>query len=89
MPTETRIAVGRPEAGQGPHDDSLVQQLLVERVRVTAGVDVEEVPHRRNRRQAVLAQQGCEAGEPLGVDRAPPRELGVLADARERSDLRR
>ena len=30
-----------------------------------------------------------EPGEPLGVDRAPARKLGVLADARERSDLRR
>src|SRR4051794_20856478 len=78
----------RAERRQRANDHPFMKQAVEERVRVLAGLDVDEVRHRRSRhgepeRAARIRELGATAGR-LG---APASDFRVVADARARGVL--
>src|SRR5581483_2173839 len=78
---------GRAEAGERPDDDPLAQQLVEQHLRVSAGVDVQEVADGRHRVEAVVAQHRLEPDAAFLVDGAAAGELDLVVQARERRHL--
>src|SRR5918994_50401 len=77
------------EGGHRPHDRTLAQQRLEERLCVLPDLDEEEVGDRGARRlQPMVAQRPLQRRTPLGRETPTLRQLGLRVHARERRDLR-